>query len=307
MTADLSTGSWLTEAELSELEGRVCRALISGRVEGLEILGYGEISIVLGWQGRAGRFACKRLPPFRTPEALEAYEALVGEYLVTLGAQGTPPLPTRIQALERQDGQLAVYCLQPILDAAALGPRILKERPAGDALAFLGRVLTAIRGTIGPGLGVDAQISNWALVEGGLGYLDVATPLLRDEAGRERLDTRLFAASLPWALRGPVRWWMLDDILGKYYDPRRAVLDLLGNLIKEDLGAFLPEAIGLAGEVFGFERPLGLQEVERYYRSDARMWAALQWLRRRDRWWQRRVRRRAYPFLLPEKIERRVP
>jgi hypothetical protein len=45
-------------------------------------------------------------------------------------------------------------------------------------------------------------------------------------------------------------------------------------------------------------------EALRYYRSDARMWALLQGLRRVDRWWQRSVRRRRYPFLLPGKIAR---
>ena len=41
-------------------------------------------------------------------------------------------------------------------------------------------------------------------------------------------------------------------------------------------------------------------------RADARMWALLQRLRRADRWWQRRVRRRQYPFLLPGEVQRHV-
>jgi hypothetical protein len=45
-------------------------------------------------------------------------------------------------------------------------------------------------------------------------------------------------------------------------------------------------------------------EVVRWYRSDARTWEALLRLRRTDRWWQRHVRRRPYPFLLPGRIER---
>jgi hypothetical protein len=36
------------------------------------------------------------------------------------------------------------------------------------------------------------------------------------------------------------------------------------------------------------------------------MWGLLQRLRRIDRSWQRRVRRRQYPFLLPGKVERHV-
>ena len=52
------------------------------------------------------------------------------------------------------------------------------------------------------------------------------------------------------------------------------------------------------------DAPLTGEEARRYYRRDAMMWALLQRLRRADRWWQRRIRRRRYPFLLPGRIER---
>jgi hypothetical protein len=52
------------------------------------------------------------------------------------------------------------------------------------------------------------------------------------------------------------------------------------------------------------EPPISAAETERYCRDDARMWDLLQRLRRADRWWQRTVRRRPYPFLLPPRIER---
>ncbi len=52
------------------------------------------------------------------------------------------------------------------------------------------------------------------------------------------------------------------------------------------------------------EPPITSEEAERYYRDDARMWELLQRLRRADRWWQRTVRRRPYPFLLPGRIAR---
>ena len=41
------------------------------------------------------------------------------------------------------------------------------------------------------------------------------------------------------------------------------------------------------------------QEVRRYFARDRRLWLLMQRLRRADRAWQRHVRRRPYPFLLP--------
>ena len=39
--------------------------------------------------------------------------------------------------------------------------------------------------------------------------------------------------------------------------------------------------------------------MRRYFARDRRLWLLMQRLRRADRAWQRRVRSRPYPFLLP--------
>ena len=97
---------------------------------------------------------------------------------------------------------------------------------------------------------------------------------------------------------------MLASILEKYYSPRGVLVDLLGNLIKEGV----PEHLQLGIEVVNqaIDDRVDEAEVRRYYREDAAMWALLQRLRRLDRAWQRHVRRRQYPFLLPGRVERHV-
>ncbi len=152
-------------------------------------------------------------------------------------------------------------------------------------------------------LGLDAQISNWALdTDDGFVYIDVTTPLIRDEAGNEMLDTDLFLASLPAFLRPGVRRFLLPEILGHYYDARAALLDLIGNLKKERLDNAIPAFLEEANHVV--DPPITGKEISRYYRSDAVMWEILQRLRRTDRWWQHTIRRRGYPFLLPGKVDR---
>ena len=99
-----------------------------------------------------------------------------------------------------------------------------------------------------------------------------------------------------------MRRFALGAILDKYYDVRGALLDLAGNLHKERLAQLLPDFLEAANRVVAPAITAG--EADRYYRGDARMWGLLQRLRRADRWWQRTVRRRPYPFLLPGSIER---
>ena len=80
------------------------------------------------------------------------------------------------------------------------------------------------------------------------------------------------------------------------------------NLIKEGLGRWLPTFVAATNRRLGpaHGKPLTLREVEKYYADDARMWGLLQVMRRADRYWQRKVRRRPYQFLLPGKIVRHV-
>jgi hypothetical protein len=103
-------------------------------------------------------------------------------------------------------------------------------------------------------------------------------------------------------LQAPVKRFVIPDVLERYHQPRTVVLDLAANLLKERLDQHIPTVLAAAGD--RLEPPLLEDEVRADYRTDARTWAALQALRRADRFWQRRVRRRPYPFLLPDRIDR---
>lgn len=290
-------------AELEDLEARVTRALVSDEAAQPEVLGYGEVSCILALRSRAGALACKRLPPFPSQRAFDAYRACFEAQLASLAGVGIPVLASEVRLVRSELGFVG-YCLQPRLDADALLPAVLRNADAPAGRAALATVLGHVADYVSPTRGLDAQLSNWALLDGELVYLDVTTPLLRDARGRERLDVGVFLASLPWALRGLVRRFLLRDVLAGYYAPERVALDLLGNTIKEGLADHLADWLPLAAERLGLT--LTEAEVRRHYRSDARLWSLLQRLRRIDRAWQRSVRRRPYLFLLPGTVERRV-
>jgi hypothetical protein len=298
--------AWPDGASLASLEARVERALECADASpgDLTVLGYGEISTVLLLDACGARFAAKRLPPFADAAQLASYRGCLDDYLATLDRLGVRVVPTVLLELARDPGSRVGYVVQPVLPAESLLTAVLARASEPDAVALFERMADAVGRAAGPRVGLDGQVSNWAVVDDGLAYLDVTTPMLRDEAGAERLDTELFLASLPWALRGPVRRFLLAEILDKYYEPRGIVLDALANLYKERLERLLP---ALVEEMEArFTPAITLDEVRRTYVADARMWLLLQRLRRLDRAWHRRIRRRTYPFLLPGRIERHV-
>jgi hypothetical protein len=294
----------LDRGALEALERTVTLALASANVAGPEVLGYGEISSVLAVRSGPDGAAGKRLPPFPSEEAFEAYRVCFEAQLEAFEAGGIPVLATGLRRVERPGAGPMAYCIQPLVEAEALAPHRLARDSERRGRELFESVLQLALGYVSPTRGFDAQLANWAVPGGSLVYLDVSTPFLRDEKGHERLDVDVFLASLPWALRGFVRRFMLRGILDAYYSPRGVVLDLLGNLIKEGLGGRLPELVPVAAHRLG--EPVSVEEVRRHYARDARTWQLLQRLRRLDRAWQRHVRRRPYPFLLPGPVRRHV-
>lgn len=290
------------DEELRRLERSVQRALITTDDTALDVLGYGEVTLVLRLDTDAGAFACKRLPVFPSRQRFDRYRRSLDTYLSRLGERGLKVAETRLWHQARPSGQIVAYCVQEELPGDRLCSKLLHAESEEWASGFFKRFLDTVDRAVSPDLGLDAQASNWTDLGGELVYLDITTPLMRDARGREQLDVKLFFTSLPWALRDAVRISMTKSIFDKFYSTRGAVLDFLGNLHKERLGGLVPMFLEQAAE--RLDEPITAEEVAAYYKEDARMWELIQRLRKADRFWHNRIRRRTYPFLLPPDVDR---
>ena len=294
-------GTRLVAEGLDELEALVEAALRSRDESGLPVLGYGEISLVLGWPPDRPRLACKRLPVFASRTHFEAYRDTLADYLEALRDAGLQVVETQMEAVARADGSVAGYVVQPLLPSDALVPAVLRRAEPRAGHPLVGELVAATAAAVGPRVGLDAQVSNWAWDESGLRYFDVSTPMLWTTRDEVRLDVSLLAQAYPAILRRPLRRHVAPRILDSYRDLRRVYLDLAGNLLKERLEAWLPAFL----EELNPRLPEAISEpeVRSYYRSDARLWEMLLRMRRLDRAWRLRTGRQ-YPFLLPGAIKR---
>jgi hypothetical protein len=292
----------INATELTQLEALVSRALETGDEEQLRVLGYGEITLVLAWPPHAPTLACKRLPSFPNHETVDAYREVLDVYLGALRSRGVDVVKTELHTVDRDDGRVAAYCVQHALDAATIVPALLRTCNPADGHPVFAAIVDAVFGACDPQVGIDAQLANWVWDAGALRYFDVTTPMLRDDAGRLRLDADLFLTSFPWPLRAPFRRFVLPGVIARYSRPRDVLIDLLGNMCKERLDPWLPAALAAVNARVTPE--ITEAEVRKFYAADARLWAAVLAVRRADRWWQRRVRRRTYQFLLPRRIDR---
>lgn len=294
------------DVDLHEIEATVRRALAAGSgsvgASDLAVLGYGEISLVVGWPSAAPTVACKRLPVFASEAAAQRYRERFEAYLGLIEERGLRPVASEFRCVESDRGAVAGYVVQPALASQVLGPNVLRGAEPDPAHPMISAVIEAVMDVVDDRTGLDAQISNWAHDTTGLAYLDVTTPMLFDESGHLELDIDLFLAAYPWALRGVIGRFVAPGVIGAYRDPRRVLVDLAANLLKERLSGWVPATLEAINSVVS--PAVTPEEVERYYRSDARLWELMLRLRRIDRWWQRSIRRRDYPFLLPGHIER---
>jgi hypothetical protein len=285
------------------------------------ILGYGEISTVLAIGD--GDLACKRMPMFLSEGEIETYSRAFDLYTTHMTRAGIALAPGQLVRLKQRRGPYYVlYLVQRRLPLEAIGNQIVRAARGEDAERLLYGVLREVakvarfnrREMDLWALGVDGQISNWAAVawaEDGLPvlrYFDITTPLIRRQ-GVELLDAGLFLRSAPSFLRWVLRHFFLQDVLDRYYDLRRVVIDLIANLYKEGRADLIPLWVECANRFFEQEAAeLGVAtlqrgEIDAYYREDALIWRFYLAARRIDR----RLHRwtgRTYPYVLPGRIRR---
>jgi Family of unknown function (DUF6206) len=279
----------------------VRRALARGDEGELNVVGYGEISLGVGWPPEESRLVAKRMPPFRDRAAFDAYREAVQDYIARLEGAGVRVLETELRPVDGTAGTVVAYALQPLLPAASLGPAVLAAADPADGHPLAAQIVDATLSLVDPELGLDPQLANWSWLDGEAVFFDVTTPFLRDERGRDRMDFEVLLAAFPRPARGLLRRFVAPGIVAQYHDRRVAMIDACANLIKERLEPWIPVFLALAAP--RLERPVAIEEVRRYYRSDSRTWSWIQRLRRADRGWHR-LRGRTYPFLIPGEIER---
>lgn len=283
--------------DVERLDAAIEAAIAAGSPAGLTVLGFGEVTLVVGWPTDAPRVAVKRLPRFPTAQRAAAYAALLEEWLAALRARGVPVLETTVQTVAAASGGgTRAYLVQPLARPEALLHHVLRDAPPERGEQLLARLVELVTQAVDRGVGLDAQWANWVVEDGDLRLLDISTPMLRDAGGRDRLDLGVFFSVYPWAIR-PLLRPVARAVMEPYHQPRGVLLDAASNLIKEELEPWLPALLRIAAD--RLDRPIELAEVHRYFTRDRRTWMLMQRLRRADRAWQRGVRRRPYPFLLP--------
>lgn len=289
------------------------------------VLGHGEISTTLAIGGpTAAPLAYKRLPLFRSADEAEHYQALHRRYVRALGERArVRVIPcTTTHVVDAARGQVVVYIIHELLAEDTIANMAIYRMSANDVNRLMLAVLQetakvfafnqAHQGDLE--LGFNAQIAHWTIVgfdpeQGGLPerfrllYLDTSTPLMR-RRGQEQLNPDLFLRSASALLVPIVRRIFLPEVMTRYYNPRRAALDLIANFLKEGRPDLISGLVDTVNWFFLAEledmhfKPITVEEIQSYYRWNASVWRIYLGLRRLELTW-RRMRGKYYPYILP--------
>lgn len=293
------------------------------------VLGYGEISTIFEIQSDSVKnLACKRLPIFQTRDEVERYEQIYRDYNEILEKKTGINVPDYGFAWFTTDaGRIIAFDVQQKLPSASIGNRAIALLNTEDIRTLFMLVLHELHklwvfNAANPkeALGIDGQISNWAIegfdsekpgVESStkLLYFDTSTPLMKKD-GVEQLDPELFLRSAPSFMLWLIRWLFLEGVMTRYYDARLVTIDLIANFYKEQRPELVPDLVKAANEFFAGEgaslsiKPLTEKEIESYYKEDAMIWILFLALRRFDRWLHKYILRKPYAYILPGNIKR---
>ena len=280
-------------AELGELEEVVVEALATGDDSTLNVLGYGEVSVALGWPIDQPRSVCKRTPPFSDAQ-FASYRDLITEYIAGVGARGLAVVDTTVVPLSRGD-QVISYLVQPMLDSASLGHNVLRAAEPDPDHPFLVALAKALD-VVSPDLSIDAQVTNFSWDGTQLTLVDVGTPFLWDKTGKFRFDMKPFAQMLPAPTRAlAIR--ELTKLVTRWNDPRRVGIDIVANLYREGIPEWVDATVVALNRQLDGD-PITAEEAREFYDEDVKIWPLLKRLQAAERWWQTSVRRRPYDWFI---------
>jgi hypothetical protein len=293
------------------------------------VLGYGEISTVFEiCQPDLDGLAFKRMGCFETLDELRPYVDTYLTYNRVLEDEVGLRLPPYGYALFVCDsGRPVFYIIQQRLQPGSIGNNLLQQLPPEEVSTLFRSILRELDKVWAYNqahpdckVGIDGQISNWAVADYYPGqpvlddwidllYIDTSTPLIRLD-GVEQLNPELFLRSAPPYLVWVLRLLFVKDVMTRYYDPRKVAIDLLGNFYKEQRPELIPDLVAAANATFSSQEryrglaPITEKEVLDYYKEDEVIWSLYLSFRRFDRYIRARVLHRPYPYILPGKIKR---
>lgn len=286
------------DVDFAEVEAAVAKAIRQRSTADLQLLGHGEISVVLGWPTGAPVAAVKRVPPFRDLARAQEYVAVCDDFFATLRAANVGVWPTTLHIHRRSDGRAVVYHQQPIADITQLGTNVLRAATPADTHPLLDAITDAAARVCTRTLGFDCQLSNWLWDGTTATQIDFTSPFALTESRDDlQYDTHTFLQEYPVIVRPYLRK-EFTSMLRRFTSAEGALADMVAAMMREGLDHWVDPAINTINSRLGLQ--LHRDKAQWMYDNDRKLLPTVLKVKKVQRWWLTHTGRR-YEQLLPKK------
>lgn len=288
----------VTEDVLKEADAALDRAVAARDVSDLHVLGFGEVSVALGWPTAQPEYVLKRVLVYDSRASCEAHFAQIETYLDTLRAGGADLLVSDMHVLDRADGRASGWISQPLLPSEFLATTILaNDEPRSDHPVVLAHREVAQRDCCAE-YAVDLQISNFAYDGDRYTLFDFTSPVTWDADGNFTGPipdefVRMTPAPIRPVFRKEYAKAASDfqTLRGAFHGSlvwlHRAKLDHWAPAFAEAFNELIDEPLDVAKARADFER---FEKVIPMVKKTSRL----------QRWWQTTVRRDPYDAFITD-------
>jgi hypothetical protein len=294
----------------------------------VKILGFGEISIVFQL-GNNENIVYKRLPIFESKEQVTRHIRAFNVYQQNLLVNkiGLQLVPSAFEYIDLGKEPLTLFLAQQKVNPENFCHKLIHKVTKDEVFIMfhllmteLHKIFTFNRNSRDIKVGIDSQISNWAVknfaeTNGKITnstqflYLDTSTPMFRIDK-KEAMEAELFLKSAPSFLRFILKLAFLQEVLDRYYDWRLVAIDMMANLFKEQRKDLISGCLEVVNTFYQNEakdfkiKPITKKEILDYYENDKQIWSIFQSARKFDRFLTTNLLHKKYMFYLPPSIKR---
>lgn len=288
----------VSDEELRAADAAIDRAIGARDISDLHVVGFGEISVAVGWPTATPEYVLKRALVYESQASCDRHFSTIRDYIDVLQAGGADLLATTMHGVERPDGRVSGYFVQPLVPKHMLAQEILaSDDPRPDHPIVLAHREVALRDCT-PEHAVDLTISNFAFDGDRYALFDITSPVTWDADGT-------FTGPIPKELLSMVPAPMRAVFRKEYAKAastlrgRRGALHAsLVFLHRTGQGQWAPAFAETFNEVL--DEPLDLDAARKEFERFQKVIPMVKRTSRLQRWWQTKVRRGPYDTFITD-------
>ena len=296
----LNTHFDITSEELCSLENQILYALKSRSIEGLNVLGFGEIGVAIAWPPENPRMVIKRIIATDSAEDASFLLDRIRHYVEGIETH-VAVAPTELRTIEHY-GKHVPFMLQKLFHPDQLVENIMESMEPDNDHPIVTRLTRAIVDVASTKhFALDAQFTNFAWQDDQLVMFDIGTPLTYGDDGRSNVDFGPVLQTMPAVLR-PLIARVLQDFMSEMGGLRGALQHAAHSLPRIEQDRWLEPVLQVFNEVLlnAGQDALSAETIQNRISHMRRRLFFVKSMMRLQRFWKTKVRREHYDYFITD-------